>query len=362
MKLKNLAIESSLNATAFSDLETHITYVNQAFLTMLGYESQEEVLGKTPFEFVPDEWQARISEVLETVFSQGKFSGDIRAVKKDGAFIDVSVLVNLVNNEQGEPVRILVSFVDITERKQAENRIKTALQEKEALLREIHHRVKNNMMVVTSLIQMQAEQTSDPDALTLFRDLYNRVLSMAMVHEDLYQSHNLAQIDFGAYLQRLVINIRQGFSRADVAFKIAAEDIFLDIHHAIPCGLIVVELLTNAFKYAFPPSPPAPLPKGEGNTLSPLAREGEGEGETLPSPFGRGAGGEGSVIRVEMRYEEPTYTLIVNDNGVGLPPEFDMQKSRTLGLTLVRSWVVHQLKGKIEVDTQQGTGFTIVFQ
>ena len=229
-------------------------------------------------------------------------------------------------NPAGQPVKMYGAAQDITERKRAEDQIKAALKEKDVLLREIHHRVKNNLMVVTSLIEMQAEQTSDPAALALFRDLRNRVLAMTMVHEDLYQSELLSQIEFGAYLQRLVNNIRQGFAHAAAAITVAADDVFLDVQQAIPCGLIVAELVTNAFKYAFQPSPPAP------------------------------------EIRVEMRCDEPTYTLTVSDNGVGLPPDFDLQKVSTLGMTLVRSWARHQLRGKIDVDRQAGTKFIIVFQ
>ncbi len=261
-----------------------------------------------------------------------------------------------------ETVSLLADLAwDITERKRAEEQIKAALKEKEVLLREIYHRVKNNLMVVKSLIQMQAEQTTEPQALQLFQDLHNRVMAMSMVHEDLYQSELLSQIEFGTYLERLVINIRQGFAKTDAAIKVMAEDIFLDVHKAIPCGLIVAELVTNAFKYAFPPTindrshsermlkqPDSDSRLQPASALS-LGFEPQETGATKPE------------IRVEMRYKEPTYTLIVSDNGVGLPPEFDMQKPWTLGMTLVRSWATHQLKGKIEVDSQQGTTFRITF-
>ena len=142
---------------------------------------------------------------------------------------------------------VVANTRDLTELKEAEEQIRASLKEKEVLLREIHHRVKNNLMVVTALIQMQAEQTREPTALALFRDLYNRVLAMSMVHEDLYQSESLASIDFHAYLQRLVSNIRQGFAQTPAAVVVEAEGIFLDVHYAIPCGLIVAELVTNAF-------------------------------------------------------------------------------------------------------------------
>lgn len=244
---------------------------------------------------------------------------------------------------------VLEIGIDITDRKQAAEQVKAALKEKEVLLREIHHRVKNNLMVVTSLIEMQAGQTTHSEALALFRDLYNRVMAMAMIHKDLYQTDNLAQIDFGPYLERLLMNIHQSFAKTRAAIKVIAEGIFLGVEQAIPCSLIVAELATNAFKYAFPFS-------------SRLRSMTASEGTMWGVPAIERSRDEGPELRVEMRRDDNAYTLIVSDNGAGLPPEFDWRKTDTLGLTLVRSWATHQLKGKIEVDAQQGTQFIITFQ
>jgi PAS domain S-box-containing protein len=299
---------------------------NDYLCKMWGY-SRQELARKTWTELThPDDLEADAAEFRRVL--AGEIDGyriDKRFIRKDGSVMYASMAVNCIRRADGSVDRFVTMIQDITERKQAEAQIKASLKEKEVLLREIHHRVKNNLMVVSSLIQMQADETSDPDALTLFRDLYNRVLAMSIIHEDLYQSQNLAQIEFGPYLERLLINIRQGFSKTPAAVKVVADDILLDVQKAIPCGLIVAELVTNAFKYAFGPPPSSP------------------------------------EIRVEMRCDESTCTLTVSDNGAGLPPDFDLHTVNTLGMVLVRSWATHQLKGSIEVAKQPGTRFTITF-
>ena len=169
----------------------------------------------------------RLSQAIQRALNNGEpYDLELRFITARGRHLWTRTICRpqIVN---GKTVKLLGTFQDITDRKQAEEQIKTALREKEVLLREIHHRVKNNLMVVTSLIEMQFEQTTHPEALNLFRDLHNRVMAMSMVHEDLYQSKNLAQIEFGAYLERLVINIRRGFAKTSAAIKIDAHDIFL---------------------------------------------------------------------------------------------------------------------------------------
>lgn len=304
-------------------------------------------------ERIQTAWQDALAEMQP-------YDIEHRIVKQDtGEERVIQAYGEVFGNTNSQPLKMYGAAQDITDRKRAEEQIRAALHEKEVLLREIHHRVKNNMMVVTSLIQMQADQTTEPNALALFRDLYNRVLAMAMVHEDLYQSRDLAQIDFGTYLERLVINIRSGFAKTQAAIKINAAGIVLDIHHAIPCGLIVAELVTNAFKYAF--SPAINDRASSERMLKHPDRGPESPQSGLQPASAFSLGIDPQEIRVEMHKTDDAYTLIVSDNGVGLPPDFDMQTSRTLGMSLVRSWVVHQLKGKIELDTQAGTMFRITF-
>lgn len=216
---------------------------------------------------------------------------------------------------------------DLRERKRAEEQIKAALAEKEVLLHELHHRVKNNM---------QAE-TQAPETIYALKELQGQVRAMSMVHEKLYQAQNLAQIDFRDYVQDLTAHLHHALARGrpialhvDTADEEHPADIFIDVNIAAPCGLIVNELVSNALKYAFPEE-----------------REERGE--------------KRNEIRVGFGLQEGEYVLTVSDNGVGLPPELDWRAAESLGLKLVNVWATYQLQGSLEVDTQDGTTFTVRF-
>jgi len=216
---------------------------------------------------------------------------------------------------------------ELAERKRAEEQTKATLAEKEMLLREVHHRVKNNLQAIIALISMQTEQIGDARITQSLQELQERAYTMALVYEQLYQSENLAQIPIQPYLQNLSAHVFQAFGggRA-IKLSVEAAPVSLDVETALPCGLIVNELLTNALKYSFP-----------------------------------GGSKDGAEVRVEFRAEEATYTLVVSDNGVSLPPGLDWRKAKTMGLRLVSFWATHQLGGKLEVDDRQGTAFQITF-
>ena len=243
--------------------------------------------------------------------------------------------------DSGNGARICRAVMsDITERKRAESQrdatlqeLKAALADKEVLLREIYHRVKNNVQALIYLMDMQAEYIPDEGTRQMIRELQARARAMAIAHEKLYQSQNLSEVDFGAYLSDLVDNLSRAFG-ADrpIVWRIDVEDVLLDVETAIPCGLIVTELVTNALKYAFPGG-------------QPRAERGETE----------------CRISITFRAEGERFTLLVADNGVGLPPGLDWSATRTLGLQLVNILARHQLGGQVEVDRQAGTTFKITF-
>jgi two-component sensor histidine kinase len=216
---------------------------------------------------------------------------------------------------------------EISERRRAEGQLKTSLAEKETLLSEIHHRVKNNLQVVSSLLYLQSRQIDDNEALKIFEESQHRVRSMALLHERLYQSGDLASVDLTEYLQRLASYLFRSYrgTSQPISLNVDAEPVALGVDAAVPCGLIVSELVSNSLKHGFPDG-----------------QEGEITIELVMDPEGR-------------------YHLVVGDNGLGLPDDLDFRNTESLGLRLV-SKLVEQLGGTIELDRCKGTRFTISFQ
>ncbi|MEA3415954.1 MAG: histidine kinase dimerization/phosphoacceptor domain -containing protein [Thermodesulfobacteriota bacterium] len=218
----------------------------------------------------------------------------------------------------------------VARRKQAENQIKASLEEKEVLLKEVHHRVKNNLQVISSLFNLQLGYIRDKYDIEMFKESQNRVRSMALIHEKLYQSEDLARIDFHEYTRKLTTSLFHLYAvyPETITLEVKADDVFLGIDNAVPCGLIINELVSNCLKYAFP-------------------------------------GGKKGKIRVELRSDKNLhagnkFTLMVSDNGAGFPKDLDFRNTETLGLQLVMT-LVKQIKGTIELDRDGGTKFKIAF-
>ncbi|HNW28821.1 MAG TPA: PAS domain S-box protein [Spirochaetota bacterium] len=219
--------------------------------------------------------------------------------------------------------------IDITERKKAEDRLTSSLREKETLLKEIHHRVKNNMQVITSLLSLQAQYLGDAEMTKHFLEAENRIRSMALVHEKLYQSEDLGQIDFSLYLSELANTIMYSYSRISqsITMDIDARPVRLPVDQAIPAGLLVTELLTNAIKHAFPA-----CWSGTPEVLISLREL------------------DGAMVELSIR-----------DNGIGLPEDKGIGEAKTLGLSLV-PMLAGQINGEVTLDRSRGTAFTITFR
>ncbi|THB71939.1 MAG: PAS domain-containing protein [Desulfovibrio sp.] len=221
------------------------------------------------------------------------------------------------------PNAVAVMFLDVTERIQAQEQINNSLAEKEVLLKEIHHRVKNNLQIISSLLYLQSEYVRDPNALDLFMESRNRIHAMAMVHEELYRSPDLARVDLKEYLLKLVPKLAGSYSQAQVESQVEAESVKITVEQAVPCGLIVSELVTNAVKHAF-------------------------------------TGIENSKVTVRLFQRDDKVFIEVQDNGTGLPPGFDLYTSESLGLQLVVN-LTKQLKGELASVGDRGALFTVSF-
>jgi two-component sensor histidine kinase/AmiR/NasT family two-component response regulator len=243
--------------------------------------------------------------------------------RDDRWFYEVSTPINHADGFVSKQSMIM----DITERKESEEKLLNSLKEKEVMLSEIHHRVKNNLQIITSLLRLQSANIEDPKALNSFKVSQDRVNSMALIHEKLYRSKSLSRIDFEDYLIKLSTHLFQvyGVSRERININISAKDIWLGIDTAIPCGLIVNELISNSLKHAFPDE-----------------RTGKID------------------INLLMNGNR-SYKLVIKDDGKGLPENIDYKNTETLGLQLVNT-LAKQLAGSIEMDSREGTEFTIRFE
>ncbi|HSO25187.1 MAG TPA: histidine kinase dimerization/phosphoacceptor domain -containing protein, partial [Methanobacteriaceae archaeon] len=280
----------------------------------------------------PNESELELSFLKEKygdIFSSKNLPEELKIQEREILHTNGSLRNITVNNffvEKSNPLILCTVVQDVTDRKEFENSLKTSLTEKEVLLREIHHRVKNNLQIISSLLNLQTVYIDDQEALNLFKESQNRVKSMSMIHESLYQSRDLAHIDFSIYLSRLCNELLSsyGVNINLITLKTDLEKIFLDINTAIPCGLIITELFTNSIKYAFPE-------------------------------------GRKGIIDIKFRLDnDDNFILEVSDNGVGFPDDIDFENTKSLGMRLVSS-LVDQLDGTIELDNSSGTRFIIKF-
>jgi PAS domain S-box-containing protein len=232
----------------------------------------------------------------------------------------------VIRNENGIPVRMIGMIRDITERKESAEKINASLREKEVLLKEIHHRVKNNLQVISSLMYLQSKNVRDKTMAGIFKDCESRIRSMALVHERLYQSKSMAEIDFAEYVRSLGSYLVQSYGGGygTIGLETHIDNIFLNVNTAIPCGLIISELVSNALKHAYP------------------------------------EGKQGEIVISFTKDETGIYTQTVRDYGVGLPENLDFQNTDTLGLRLVNI-LAKQLNGTLTYSRNGGACFVLTF-
>ena len=257
----------------------------------------------------------------------GAFQLEERYLHKSGSILWVFLSASLLRDGKGNPLYFVVQIQNVTARKRADEQIKDSLREKDVMLKEIHHRVKNNLQVISSMLRLQSGYIKEENAKELFRESQNRVRSMALIHQKLYQSQDLARIDFHEYLLSLLAMLFRSYGThsGGVELETHVDPIFLNIDVAIPVGLLVNELVSNSLKYAFPDNRPGKI------SLD---------------------------FRTGMNAE---FVLKFRDDGVGLPREFDLDKVPTLGLRLVKI-LTSQLGGTLTFHRNGGTEFTITFR
>jgi PAS domain S-box-containing protein len=307
--------------------DSHILYINPSGRKMVGVPEQEDVTRLTIADVHP-EWANRLfrEEILPTAIREGMWTGECAFLNRDGREISVMMALLSHKSPSGEVERFSTISMDITERKRADDQRRRSLEEKEVLLREVHHRVKNNLNIISSLLNLQSSVIHTPEqAMAAFQNSRDRIMAMALVHEELYRSQDYARVDMGEYLEKLTRQILQAHnSRGDIRVSAEAAGIVLSVSTSIPCGLILNELITNAFKHAFP----------------------------------KGGPGE---IRIRFRAADDGYLeLSVADNGVGLSEKHEGQSRGSLGLTLVRL-LAKQLDGSMEISSDNGTYCRIRF-
>ncbi|MDP2835788.1 MAG: PAS domain S-box protein [Methanobacteriaceae archaeon] len=301
-----------------------IDWITDSFYHISGFNENEIKLKQCwVFTVHPEDEKIAHNQLKElkagstnvSIFRIKNINGEVRWIKNH---------VKCVEDNHSDNLRIYGAAQDITQLKQREETIEKSLREKEVLLQEIHHRVKNNMQIISSLLNLQSHNVSD-EAANILDQSKNRVKTMALVHEKLYQSPNLSKIDMIDYIQSLVSNLFYSFNfkKGQIIYNTEIESIGFNIETALPCGLIINELVSNSFKHAFP-------------------NERKGK------------------INISLNSKAGQYELIIKDNGIGLPNNLDVENIDSLGLQLVNS-LIDQLDADIEIDKTHGTKFIINF-
>ena len=308
-------LQSMKELLIVTDADNRIRRVNLLVLEELGY-SEEELSGRL------------FDEIVETsgepLAEEGGEITEMALIAADGRRVPVTVSSADLEDESGRLEGVVRVAQNVTERHRAEAQLRQSLAEKEALLKEVHHRVKNNLQIISSLLNLQEGELEDELTARRFRESQNRIRSMALIHELLYRSEDLTRIDFSEYLDQLVHQVVRSYGPAGQAVRpeLSIEPEPMSLDHAIPCGLIVTELVANAVEHAFP----------------------EHHG----------------VVAVSFRTENGRHRLTVADDGIGMPPEIDPERGESLGLRLVAA-LARQLGGELEFAVDQGTEFSITY-
>ncbi len=301
--------------------------VNRSLCDLVGYTDAE--LRARTFQDIthPEDLDADLDNVRQLLAGEiSSYQMEKRYLHASGRHVNVLLSVSLVRDSRGAPRYMISQILDITERKRASAALETSLHEKEGLLKEVHHRVKNNLQVITSLLRLEAGRSAEPATRAVLKDMRGRIHSMALLHEMLYRTANFARVNLADYLRQLATQLVRGQNAAPGAVRLSLDlkPVDVDIDQAIPAALIVNELLSNSLKHAFP---------------------------------------EGRVGELRLVLDVDSARLVrlcVSDTGVGLSPDFETRRTKSLGLQLV-SDLARQLGGKLEIERIPEARFTVTF-
>lgn len=323
-QLYSTLVKTDPDSIITTDINGKIVYSSEHALQMYGYK-KSELIGRSIFDLIIPEYQNKARLDLERTLQDDILRNlEYKLIKKNGdQFIGEWNVAVIKDNKEG-PVAFMTTARDITHHKNIEAQMQASLHEKTILLREVHHRVKNNLQIISSLLNLQSSYITDEEAFEVFKESQNRVKSMAMIHEKLYQSGNFAEINVAEYLKSLTENIYSsyGINMNIIKLKINAENIFLDINKAVPCFLLINEVITNSIKHAFPD-------------------------------------GRSGKITIDF-HEDRGYIISIKDDGIGLPKNLNLKKTETLGMQLINA-LTSQLDGELEVKSNGGTEFIVHF-
>ncbi|MDF5711061.1 MAG: PAS domain S-box protein [Nostoc sp. S4] len=302
--------------------------VNQRLCDIFGYTLQE--LQLLTFQDIthPDDLETDLKYVDQILADRIQtYSIEKRYFRKDTSIVWVNLTVALMRESSKEPKYFISVIEDISDRKHSQEQIKASLLEKEVLLKEIYHRVKNNLQVISSLLNLQSAYIKDKDDLAIFQQTQQRIASIALIHEKLYQSQDLARINFGEYIRDLVASLFTAYEVNEDTITVSInidEGVLLGLDTAIPCSLIIHELVSNSLKYAFPAD-------------------------------------KHGLICIELHQNnDNNFILRVSDDGIGLPSNFDLQKVASLGLQLVDA-LTSQLGGTLKIKGEMGVESQLKF-
>jgi len=312
------------------DRDKKITASNNSFEIAMGKWFNRLVSINSEFEdyfstYGNEQTLKEFNKNFKKALTNSKRLFEVSLIDKDEHKRHLEIYMSPIIYKDKEIDEISCIAIEVTETKIASNELSESLKEKETLLQEVHHRVKNNLQIISSILNLQASYLKDDNSLKILTESQNRIKSMSFIHESLYINNNFRYIDFRDYIKSLTSNLMQSYSLAPdkIDFVSNVSNIQLSLDQAIPCGLILNELISNSLKYAFP-------------------------------------NGEKGTITLNITEEESKVTLELNDNGVGIPADFDVEKSESLGLQLVFI-LVEQLDGIVQINSDNGSNFLINF-